>query len=113
VELALRVLGEKQLTTAHGKPVVIATLEYKSYSDGLVALGNQAHPEHPDLIILDSVEDAQTLRLDASPQSVVPGSHSLLIIPPWTTGEKREAAELVSVNLRQELLKSSRESSSR
>jgi hypothetical protein len=102
-DLALRAVSEKRLSASHSEPIVIATLESKSYSDSLATLGNQVHP---DLVILDSFEDVQKAKLDVSSESGlrVSTKQYFLIIPPWASKEQRAAAELVSVDLRHELL---------
>src|SRR6516164_690992 len=56
VESAVLAVGAKQLRSSGGQSVMIATIEPKSYADGLDAFGHQYHPE---LIIFDSLEDGE------------------------------------------------------
>jgi hypothetical protein len=55
INSALLALGAKQLRSSDGRPIMIATTEVKNYADGLEILGRQ---DHPDLIILNSADDA-------------------------------------------------------
>jgi hypothetical protein len=105
IDSALLALGAKQLRTSHGRPIIIATLEPKSYADGLeMILGRQAHP---DLVILNSSEDGKRAKIDVPPQSAVEVSTKrfYLVITNWASGEEREASELVLPEFRLELQK--------
>jgi hypothetical protein len=104
LNLALIAAGEKQLTTSHGRPIMIATLE-NTYTDVLAEWG---HRTNPDLVIFDSLEDAKKVNVDVPPQSVVQisGKQYFLVVLPGTAGEQQEAAQLVLSTLRQELQKS-------
>jgi hypothetical protein len=110
IDSALRAASKNGFSTPHSEPIIIATYEFKSYSDGLGVLGSQVHPE---LVILTSVEDVQRAKLSAVSQSVVQiaTNEYYLIVPSWTSGEKREAAAVVAADLRNELLKDSNKTS--
>jgi hypothetical protein len=101
-DLALVALGEKQLRASHGQPIMIATWKPNSYVDGLAILGHQVHPE---LIILDSLEDAKKVNVDVLPGSAmqVAAKRYYPAVPSWASGEPREAAEIVLTALSQEL----------
>src|SRR5271169_5722186 len=102
VDYALVALGEKQLRTSHGQPIMIATWKPNSYVDGLAKLGSQVHPE---LVVLDSLEDAKKINVDVGLQNAeqVGTRRYYLAVPTWASGEKREATEIVLAALSQEL----------
>jgi hypothetical protein len=104
LEKAILAVGYRQLRTSHGRPIVIATYEPKSYADELTMLGRRYHPE---LIIFNSPEDGEKAKVEIPPQSSLEVSRKryYLVIPAWVTGEDREAAQLVMAGLRQELSK--------
>jgi|ERR1700680_1556430 len=68
IESALLAVGARHLRSIHGQAVMIATIEPESYAEGLEALGHQYHPE---LVIFDSPEDGEKMKIEAPPQSVV------------------------------------------
>src|SRR5882757_3012750 len=86
IELALRSAGEMQLKTSTGKPILIATMEPTSYREGLTLLEHEAHPE---IVLLDSLEDGTKAKIDIPPQSAIPVSKNTfyLVIPSWVSGE--------------------------
>jgi len=102
LEKAILAVGLRQLRTSHGRPIVIATYEPKSYADDLTMLG---HRYHPQLIIFNSLEDGEKAKVEVPPQSILEVSRKrcYLVIPAWVTGEDREAAQLVMVGFRQEM----------
>ncbi|MDR3713961.1 MAG: hypothetical protein P4L51_14155 [Puia sp.] len=102
IDSALHAVGQMQLKTSRGKPILIATMEPNSYEEGLTLLGHQAHPE---LVFFSSLDDGAKSKTDIPPQSAVEVSAKpyYLVIPPWASGEQREAAELVLGALRQEV----------
>jgi hypothetical protein len=104
IESALVSLGARQLRNSHGQAVMIATIELKSYADGLEALGHQYHPE---LVIFDSLEDGKKVKVEVPPQSMVQAGAKrfYFVIPSWVPGEQRQAAELVLDEFRRELQK--------
>jgi len=102
IERALLAVDAKQLRSARGQPVMIATIEPRSYAEGLEHLG---HHYHPELIIFNSPEDGRRVKVEVPLQSVVQvGTKQFyLVISPWVTEEKRQTAELVLNELRKEL----------
>jgi len=102
IETAILAVGAKQLKSGHGQPVMIATIEPNSYSEGLEDLG---HHSHPELIIFNSPEDGKKVKVEIPFQSVVQvgAKQFYLVISPWVTGEQRQTAELVRTELRKEL----------
>jgi hypothetical protein len=110
VDSALRAATKDGLSTPDQEPIVIATYEFKSYSDGLGTLGSQVHPE---LVILNSPEDVRRANLSPESQSLirVATNQYYLIVPSWTSAKKREAAEVVVAHLHNELLKGSNKTS--
>jgi hypothetical protein len=104
VESALLAVGARPLRSTHGQAVMIATIEPKSYAEGLEGLGHQYHPE---LVIFDSLEDGRKIKVEVPPQSVVQvGTKQFYpVIPSWVPGEQRETTELVLAEFRKELQK--------
>lgn len=102
LEKAILAVGFRQLRTSHGRPIVIATYEPKSYADDLMMLGRRYHPQ---LIIFNSLEDGEKAKLEIPPQGILEVSRKryYLVIPAWVTGEDREAAQLVMAGFRLEL----------
>jgi hypothetical protein len=107
VESAVLAVGAKQLRSSGGQSVMIATIEPKSYADGLDAFGHQYHPE---LIIFDSLEDGEKTGVAIPPQSSVKVSAGqyYIVIPPWVPEEHRQTAALVLGEIRNELQKASK-----
>lgn len=99
---ALLAAGKMQLALAD-KPIVIATVEYASYSEALADLGQRT--TRPEVIFFNSVADGNRLNIDLTPQDAlkISGKMYYVRIPPWTTGEEHQAAEVVLASLRQEL----------
>jgi hypothetical protein len=104
IETALLAVGAKQLKSSSGQPVMIATIEPKSYAEGLESLG---HLYHPELVIFNSLEDGKRTKVEVSPQSAVrvASRQFYLVIPSWVPREQRQTAELVLVEVRKELEK--------
>lgn len=102
IDLALHAIGQDQLKTSLGKPILIATMEPNSYEEGLTLLGHQTHPE---LVFFSSLDDGPKTKTDIPPGSAVEISMKpyYLVIPSWASGEQREAAELVLLALRREV----------
>lgn len=103
IDSALLQAGAKQLTVA-GRPILIATLEHKSYADGLAVLGQRTRPQ---VIFFNSRADCERLNIYLGRDSAVnvSGQTYYLVIPPWAEGKERQAAEVVVASLRQELSK--------
>ena len=103
INTALLAVGAKQLRSGHGQPVVVATIESKSYAEGLEHLG---HEYHPELVIFSSLEDGEKTRIRIPPGSAVQvtGRRFYLVIPSWVPKEQRETAQLVLVEIRKQLL---------
>jgi hypothetical protein len=91
INSALLALGAKQLRTSDGRPIMIATTEV-NYADGLEILGRQ---DHPDLIILNSADDAPVDQRD----SLVPVESTtrkyFVGVTTWSQGEEETAAKVV------------------
>jgi hypothetical protein len=91
INSALLALGAKQLRTSDGRPIMIATTEV-NYADGLEILGRQ---DHPDLIILNSADDAPVDQRN----SLVPVESAtrkyFASIPMWSGAEEQTAAKVV------------------
>jgi hypothetical protein len=106
IERALRAVDTKQLRSARGQPVIIATIEPRSYAEGLEHLGYHYHPE---LIIFNSPEDGKKVKVEIPVKSVVQigAKQFYLVIPPWVPEERRQTAELVLTELRRELQRTS------
>jgi hypothetical protein len=106
IQSALLVVGTRQLRSSHGQAVMIATIEPKSYAEGLEALGHQYHPE---LIIFNSLNDGEIANVVVPPQSSVHvGARQFyLVIPAWVPKEQRQTAELVLAETRKELQRAS------
>lgn len=87
---------------------MIATIEPKSYTEGLGALGHQYHPE---LVIFDSLQDGERTNIAVPPQSSVQvGARQFyLVIPSWVPREQRQTAEQVLGEIRMELQKSTQQ----
>jgi hypothetical protein len=99
-EVAIREISQSRLVTPHNRPILIATQESKSYREGLTMLGKAAHP---DLIILNSADDATALELK-SLVAIKSGTKQLFgCVPPWTQGEERTAANQVLSRLQTHL----------
>jgi hypothetical protein len=92
INSALLALGAKQLRTSDGRPIMIATTEVKNYADGLEILGRQ---DHPDLIILNSADDAPVDQRN----SLVPVESAtrkyFASVPTWSEVEEQTAAKVV------------------
>ena len=84
------------------KPIIVATVEYTSYSEGLADIGQRSRP---DVVFLNSVADGERFNIDLPPESSfkVANKTYYVVIPRWTKGEERQAAEVVLASLRQEL----------
>ena len=104
LDSALVAIGARQLRTSRGQPIMIATIETTSYTEGLQVLGVQYHPE---LVVFNSVEDIKKSKIDIWQESAVrsPVKIYYVAIPSWASNEERKAAEGVLTNLRQELQK--------
>ncbi len=102
IEKALLAIGAKQLRSGRDQPIMIATEEPKSYSEGLEDLG---HHFHSDLVIFNSSEDGKKIKVEVPPQSAlqVGTKQFYLVIPSWVPGQRRQTAELVLTELRNEL----------
>ena len=88
------------MRTSQGHPIMIATLESRTYADGLENITSKCC----QLIIFNSLEDAEKTKLEILPQSLLEVSTKryYLVVPNWVTGEEREAAQIVSANFRRE-----------
>jgi hypothetical protein len=106
LQSALLAVGAMQLRSSSGQPVMIATMEPKSYVDGLPALGHQYHPE---LIIFDSPEDGEKTGVVVPAQQgiKISGMQICFVVPPWVAEEKRQTAGLILDAIRNELQKTS------
>ena len=99
---ALLAIGAKQLRTNSGRPIVIATMEGKSYAETLDLLGFQYRVE---LIFLHSPEDAGKLKTKVSVPIALPGrldTYYAVVSAP-ASAEQREAAQAVVASLRSRL----------
>jgi len=104
IETAILAVGAKQLRSASGQPVIVATIEPKDYAEGLESLG---HYSHPELVIFNSLEDGQRTKVEVPSQSPVrvAGRQLYLVVPSWVPKEKLQAAELVRSEIFKELQK--------
>jgi hypothetical protein len=82
---------------------MIATLEPRTYADGLEHLANKGC----QLIIFNSLEDGEKMNIEIPPHSLLEISTKryYLVVPNWVAGEEREAAQIVSAEFRRELSK--------
>ena len=103
IDSAIRAVGLHQIMTADGSPIMIATLEFRNYRDGLAAIRAQ----QPDIVILDSRADLPPGNLGdtATDLNCASNVKCVAVIPSWTRGKTREAAEhvlkLITANLPQ------------
>jgi len=97
IDVAIRAVGQKRLTTEDNRPIMIATQESKTYQEGLATLGKDAHP---DVVVLDSADDVKLI--DRTSLRVVKSATSQYFIgvPRWVEGKQRDAAEQVISGLR-------------
>lgn len=104
IDTAILAAGQGQLRTPRGRSIIIATLEPRSYTEGLKSLGAQTKCE---LVIFNAAEDGESARIEVPQQSplVVGAKRYYLVIPGWAVGEEKEAAQLVMIKLREELAK--------
>jgi hypothetical protein len=101
---ALTTLSARQLRTRRGQPIMIATIEAKSYEEDLKELGRETHPE---IVIFDSFKEVEAAKVGIPTQGPLRVSTRLFypVVPYWTSGQQREAAEVVLAGLRKELEK--------
>jgi|ERR1700730_7050636 len=92
IDTAIREIGQSRLVTPDNRPIVIATLESRSYREGLASLGKDLHPE---LLILDSFDDAMTADRNSTVAIKSPTRQYFAVIPSWAQGEVRTAANEV------------------
>ena len=92
INSALLALGAKQLRTSDGRPIMIATTEVKNYADGLEILGRQ---DHPDLIILNSADDAPVDQRNSLVPAESATSKYFASVPTWSGAEEQTAAKVV------------------
>ena len=100
---AIRAIASRPLTMS-GKPIVIASTEFKDYRAALATLGAT---RHPDIIILNSGADlpdgdfgGRRAELNCAPRVTC-----VAVIPSWTSGETRNAAELVMTMIQNHISK--------
>jgi hypothetical protein len=94
IDRAIRTIGLQQLTTSDGNPIVVATIEFKDYQEGLATIGMK---HQPDIVIFNSRADLPATNLGGEPTKLdcAPGVTCVAVIPSWTTGKNREASERV------------------
>src|SRR6266852_4436052 len=104
IESTILALGQMSLKTSKGHPILIATLEPRTYAEGLEHLANKGC----QLIVFNSQEDAKKVEIEIPPQSLLEVStrRYFIVVPNWVAGEEREAAQIVSANFSGELSKS-------
>jgi hypothetical protein len=102
LESVLLTVSAKQLSSVRGAPIMIATLEPRTYTEGLESLG---HEHHPELVIFSSIKDGEKAHVEVAPQAAVRVANRqyYLVIPAWVSGEQRQDTEIVVAEIRREL----------
>lgn len=98
---ALLAIGAKDLQSADGRPILIATLAGKSYTENLGLLGVQYREE---LVILNSSDDVRKLRMDVSLGRALRGRVATYYpaISRSASEEERRAAGVIVTNLQEQ-----------
>lgn len=103
IDAAIRAVGLQRLMASDGSPIMIATLEFKNYRDGLATIDAQ----QPDIVIFDSHANLPAGGLGGTTTDLTCASNvkCVAVIPSWTNGKTREASErvlkMISTNLPQ------------